>query len=53
MRKKRKAPLRLVDPRHDAKVSRPSAKEAAPASAMPPPAAPVAPERVSSPPRAI
>jgi hypothetical protein len=26
LRKKRKAPLRLVDPRHDAKVSRPSVK---------------------------
>jgi hypothetical protein len=51
--KKWKAPLWLVDPRRDAKVSCPSAKGAAPAAVMHPPAAPVAPERVSSPPHAV
>jgi hypothetical protein len=42
-----------VDPRCDSKVSRRSAKRAAPAAVMPRPAAPVAPERVSSPPRVV
>jgi hypothetical protein len=35
LRKKRKAPLRLVDPRCDAKISRSSAKGATPAAVMP------------------
>jgi hypothetical protein len=41
-RKKRKAPIRLVDPRREAKLVRTSMKAAAPAAAMPPPAAPAA-----------
>jgi hypothetical protein len=35
--KKRKAPLRLVDPRRDAKATRPSMKGATPSAMMPPP----------------
>jgi hypothetical protein len=50
---KRKAPLRLVNPHCDAMVSCPSVKGAIPVAVMPPPAAPVAPKSVSSPPRAI
>jgi hypothetical protein len=53
LRKKHKAPLRLVDPRRDAKVLRPSAKGATLATVMHPPVVPVALERVPSPPRAV
>jgi hypothetical protein len=42
-----------VDPRRDAKMSRPSAKGAAMAAAMPPPTAPMAPMKASSPPRVV
>jgi hypothetical protein len=51
-RKKRKAPLRLVDPWHDAKAPHPSAKGPTAAAAMPPPVVPVAAaRRVPSPSR--
>jgi hypothetical protein len=39
-RKKRRAHVRLADPRHEVKMARPSAKPAAPDAGMPPPAAP-------------
>jgi hypothetical protein len=39
-----------VDPHRDAKMSRPSVKEVAPAVVMAPPAVPVAPAKASSPP---
>jgi hypothetical protein len=52
LRKKRKASLRLVDPRHDVKASRPSAKGSTMAAMMPPLAVPGAAKRVPSPPRA-
>jgi hypothetical protein len=47
----RKAPLRLVDPRRDAKVARPNVKGAAPSATMPPPAVPAAAARLPSPSR--
>jgi hypothetical protein len=49
-RKKRWAPVRLVDPCWEAKLVRPSAKAAAPGTMMPPPAAPVVGRRPPSPP---
>jgi hypothetical protein len=50
-RKKQKAPLRLVDPRRDAKVARPNAKGVASPVTMPlPPAASAAAMKPSSPP---
>jgi hypothetical protein len=52
-RKKRKAPLWLVDPRRDAKVSCPSVKRPTAPAAMPPPAVPAAvAKRAPSPSRA-
>jgi hypothetical protein len=54
LRKTRKASLRLVDPRRDAKMSCPSMKGAAPAAVMPPTmTTPVAPEKLSSSSRAV
>jgi hypothetical protein len=53
LRKKQKAPLRLVDPRRDTKVLCPSAKGDTLATVMHPLVAPMAPERVPSPPRAV
>jgi hypothetical protein len=49
--KKRCAPVRLVYPRREVKLARPSAKAAAPGAAMPPPAALAAAPRPPSPPR--
>jgi hypothetical protein len=51
-RKKRKAPIRLVDSRREAKLACPSVKAAAPAATMPLPAVPAAAARPPSPPRA-
>jgi hypothetical protein len=49
-RKKRQYPVRLVDPRWEVKLARPSAKAAASGAGMPPPAAPAAGRRPPSPP---
>jgi hypothetical protein len=49
--KKRWAPVRLVDPRREMKVVRPSVKTAALGAGMPPPTAPASGQRPPSPPR--
>ena len=49
-RKKHWAPARLVDPRQEVKVARPSAKSAASGAGMPPPVAPASEGRPPSPP---
>jgi hypothetical protein len=49
-RKKHRAPIRLVDPRREAKLARPNVKAAMSGVAMPPPAAPTAAPRPPSPP---
>jgi hypothetical protein len=49
-RKKHRAPIRLVDPRREANLARPSVKAAASGVVMPPPAAPAAAPRPPSPP---
>jgi hypothetical protein len=52
-RKKRRAPIGLVDPHREVKLARPSAKAATPNAAMPPPAAPATTPRPPSPPRVV
>jgi hypothetical protein len=49
-RKKRRAPVRLVDPRREAKLARPSTKAVAPGVVMAPPVAPAVGQRPPSPP---
>jgi hypothetical protein len=48
-RKKCRALIRLVDPRQEAKLARPSVKAVASGVAMPPPTAPAAAPRLPSP----
>jgi hypothetical protein len=50
--RKRRAYARLADPRHKAKMERPSAKPTATGASMPPPAVPTIERRPPSPPRA-
>jgi hypothetical protein len=50
-RKKCRAPVRLVDPRREVKLARPSLKAAASGAVLPPPAAPVVAPIPPSPPR--
>jgi hypothetical protein len=50
-RKKRRAPVRLVDPRREVKLARPNAKATTPGAVMPPPSAPAVAPRPPSPPR--